>query len=186
MHDMSPLGSAILGLLIEGPSTLQAIVKSLKTLGGAEWQPTADAVLAAVERACESGSIRVDAETARLEITGAGVERFQANLARPLDGSNTVSGRLMVALKIRFLHALKPGAARVVVTDLTRSHGDAIKDLRVEYSRAQSRGLPTSEWLRHEMERHAWEMQWLESLPAARRPCVGRPHEAPADRAVAS
>lgn len=185
MHDTSPLGSAVLGVLIEGPSTLQTLVTSLKKLSGTGWQPTADAILAAVERARDIGYVRADAQTATLEITSAGAEQFQSSLERPLDGSNTISGRVMMALKIRFFHALKPGAARAVLTDLTRTHGDAVEDLRAEYCRAQSRGLPDSEWIRHEMERHAWEMRWLESLPAARQPCTGRPQTPEISSAVA-
>jgi len=168
----SPVRTAVLGVLTEGPSTPREIIASVKQLAGTVWHPTGDAVLAAIERAMEAGHLQSVDQATRLELTSAGIECFRGLLESPWDGSNTVTGRVTVALKIRFIDVLTPEIARAVLTDLRQNHGDAIKILRADYSKAQRHGLPGIQWIQHELERHVWELRWLKTLQPPRRPCT--------------
>lgn len=162
---------AVLGILSEGQNSLQGVIVAVRRLQVAGWCPTGDTIAWAVKHGLDAGLLRNLEQVCELEITASGRRRFQSLLTVRVDGSGAQNGRIGSMLRLRFLHLLGPSERALVLADLAAFHDEAIVRLKSEIGELQHQRKLDQAWLRHEIDWHKWEANWIDSLTQS--PCGG-------------
>jgi hypothetical protein len=133
---------AALGLLAEGPRQYGDLAKEIRNFVGLAVGPSLDLMGSSIELLRHEGLATVDGDM--LNLTPVGVEALTKLLQAPLRAPNNDGSRLVLLLKLRFLHHLgvaEQTAQRVQIADslaaertrldeLRRLHADAAPALR--------------------------------------------------------
>ncbi len=177
----------VLGSVRAGCAPFEAIAAIARELAPLQWQPTPDVLENSIGLALRDGLVRVIAAPKgdgkpRLEITSQGAAAFRALLRRSVPGVWGGPCRTCVAAKLCFLDDLEPGERSMEVEALAHLYRQTLTSIRQRYDAPAPSPAVSRRWLRHEIDRLEWELDWLEKLradldPAADAPCPASPHQ---------
>jgi DNA-binding PadR family transcriptional regulator len=163
---------AALGMLAEAPKSYAALADEIRHFTGRIVGPSLDLIGPPIEVLRVEGLVEAaDAEAgpeARLRVTEAGrtelIRLLGANLRGPLGEFN----KLVIALKLRFLHLLDPEAQRLqaeLLAEICERELVRLKDLR-RHQDGRSGALPAHlmDWLDHDIAQIEARLAWFEGL----------------------
>jgi hypothetical protein len=165
---------AVLGILAqEGPRPYGELAGAARHFGQRVVGPSLELLGPSIELLRVEGLIETmpgagDASAGddRVRIADAGAIELRRLLTAPLGGPLGGINRLIVALKMRFLHLLAPDEQRQQVdllADLCRDELTRIADLRRHHEREIGY---LSEWLDHDLAEIETRLAWLKSFAA--------------------
>lgn len=158
-----------LGCLTEKPMTYAALAQEVKQFTGFIIGPSLDLVgtpleVLKVERLIEPLESDADQEDALLTLTPGGMEEIyrllKSNSRAPV---NDVS-KLIIALKMRFLHLLPQDDQLIqieILQEISQRQLDRLTDLRAHHT--NDRGHLT-DWLDHDIDQARGRLTWLANL----------------------
>ncbi|MFP6744949.1 MAG: hypothetical protein VCB77_07180 [Alphaproteobacteria bacterium] len=160
-----------LGLLSQGPKSYAAVANEVRHFTTRFWGPTLDVMASSIELMRLEGLVEADDDSgtageAVLHLTEAGraelVELLSATVRVPASDFN----KLVVALKLRFLHLLPVAQQRDQAEGLIEMRqGERARLIDLRATHAHDDGyLPR--WLDREISRIEDDMAWLEDLRA--------------------
>ncbi len=159
----------VLGILAqEGPRPYGELAGAARHFGQRVVGPSLDLLGPSIELLRVEGLIEAvpGADEDRVRIAEAGAAELRRLLTAPLGGPMGGINRLIVALKMRFLHLLSPDERRQQVellTDLCREELVRVADLRRHHD--GETGYLT-EWLDHDLAEIDTRLAWLKDFAA--------------------
>ena len=150
-------------LLQTGPTSYADLAQSVTEFTAHLIGPTLDMMGSSLELLRYDGLIE-PAESDRLAITDAGEAEFRELMAAQLPTPASELSKLVVALKIRFLHLLEPARRREELTALVGLYQQEIA--RLEDLRERQAGEPghLDCWLEHDIAQNRSRLAWLRAL----------------------
>ncbi len=170
---------AALGLTARGPQTYADLARDIRHFIGRMVGPSLDLLapsleLLMIEGLIEAEEVKADAETQIVRLNAAGREELRRLLEAGLRGPLGEAGRLVIALKLAFLHLLPPAAQRrqcEMLAEICAKEKMRLADL-LDGARIGAALPPLfSAWLEHEIalieSRRDWFLALRDRLPPA-------------------
>lgn len=160
---------AALGILADGERTYASLANAVRDFTSRFWGPTLDVMATSIELLHYEGLIEVAEEgpstaDTRLRLTDAGRRELAELLSASIRAPSGDFGRLIVALKMKFLHCLPPSARAEQIDMLIEGRQAELArlvELRTAEADAQADFLA---WLDHDIARIRGELAWFETL----------------------
>ncbi len=170
-HDKALLPKQVLRLcalgklLQSGPMSYADLAQSVTEFTAHLIGPTLDMMGSSLELLRYDGLIE-PADGDRLAITDAGAAEFRELMASQLPTPASELSKLVVALKIRFLHLLEAERRREELSELVGLYQQEIA--RLEDLRERQAGEPghLDCWLEHDIAQNRSRLAWLRALQA--------------------
>ena len=162
---------AALGLLSQGPMSYAAVANEVRHFTTRFWGPTLDVMASSIELMRFEGLIETEGEAetrgeAMLVLTEAGRTELHDLLGSSVRVPASDFNKLVIALKLRFLHLLPAAGQRdqaEVLIEMRQGELARLVDLRA--SHAGDQGY-FRRWLDREIEHSESDLAWLEELRA--------------------
>ena len=160
-----------LGLLSQGAMSYAAVANEVRHFTTRFWGPTLDVMASSIELMRFEGLIEAEGEAetqgeTMLVLTEAGWTELLALLSATVRVPASDFNKLVVALKLRFLHLLPAAEQRnqaEALIEMRQGELARLVDLRASHAGDQSYFL---RWLDREIERSEDDLAWLEELRA--------------------
>jgi DNA-binding PadR family transcriptional regulator len=160
---------AALGILAQGPKSYTDLSAEVRHFADRIVGPSLDLLGPSLELLRVEGLVAADgagpaAEAAILRITEEGRRELLQLLRARLRGPLGDVGKLLIALKMRFLHLLDPAERRAELEQLAQTCDTELKrlkDLRAHHDGEAGALLP---WLDHDIAQIAARAAWLRDL----------------------
>jgi DNA-binding PadR family transcriptional regulator len=162
----------MLGLLAFGPQTYGDVARSVRAFTGALIGPSLDVMASAIELLRLEDLVEVvddtgDRDTTLLGITDAGQRELQVLMKTPIRESGSEHNRLIVALKIRFLHVLPVEERREQIETMIDAADAEIGRLsKLEETHAGESDMFRA-WVSQERASIETRSAWLEAIHSA-------------------
>jgi len=163
---------AALGLLAEGPCRYAALAADVRHFVSRLMGPSLDLMGSSLEllrheglmeRADGSAAGYTDPE-AELRITTEGRREMEALLGAPLRAPVNDLGKLVIALKLRFLHLLPEASQSAQVEQLSEIYEGEVARLRDLKGRMGGDSGTLGPWLDHEIGQAEERLAWFKAL----------------------
>jgi DNA-binding PadR family transcriptional regulator len=158
---------AILGMLAEGERSYAALSKDVRRFISRLAGPSLDLMGASIELLRYEGFVATvsgDGADAILRLTDAGRAQLETLLNAPVGGQATDTGRLVFALKMRFLHLLEPAARRDQLASMEESCRTELARLAdLEAGHSGTAGYFAA-YLAHDSALIAERLKWIAAL----------------------
>lgn len=160
---------AALGLLAGAPMSYARLADEVRNFTTRYWGPTLDVMAASIELLRFEGLVETAAEgeklgEALLRLTDKGraelTELLRATVRAPANDFN----KLVVALKLRFLHLLPPGERREQAEALVEMREGQLARLRDLRDAHAGEGGPFARWLDHDIAQTEADVAWFRRL----------------------
>jgi DNA-binding PadR family transcriptional regulator len=160
-----------LGLLSQGPMSYAAVANEVRHFTTRFWGPTLDVMASSIELMRLEGLVEADGEAATageavLHLTEAGRTELQELLSAAVRVPASDFNKLVVALKLRFMHLLPMAQQRDQAEGLIEMRqGERARLIDLRATHANDEGyLPR--WLDREISHIEDDLVWLEELSA--------------------
>jgi DNA-binding PadR family transcriptional regulator len=171
------LDLAVLGVASERPRTAAEVIGTVKRVGGARFQPTADVVAGRIGALAEAGLLTTAPDgtpagtsgEARWRPSASGRAHVQRLLMTQSVPPADALAALCACLKICFLEMLEPEARDAVIVDLMAAHRRALDQAQAALAGCPCRCAFVQRYLARDVERWESELIWLEALGARSR-----------------
>jgi len=165
---------AALGLLAQAPRRYAELAAEVRHFVSRIVGPSLDLMGSSLELLRHEGLMeRSDgsaagytAPDAELRITPAGRSEMEALLSAPLRGPINDFGKLVIALKLRFLHLLPPGGQSAQVEQLSEIYEGEVVRLRDLKERLKADSSNLGSWIDHEIGQAEERLAWFRTLAA--------------------
>jgi DNA-binding PadR family transcriptional regulator len=160
---------AALGILTQGPRPYAALSGEVRHFSDRIVGPSLDMTgpsleLLRIEGLIESDGRAAAAEAQLLRITEAGSRELRHLLTARLRGATGEFNKLVIALKMRFLHLLDPAARAAqigLLVDTCEAELKRLSDLRRHHAAEPG---PLLDWLDHDIAQIETRAAWFRSL----------------------
>ena len=159
----------VLGVADRGPTSLQRIVETARTIAPMDWQPTTDALQATAERAINGGLAVVElapSEVAKLRTTPLGRTQMTELLRQPMPQLTGGFVRTCMAVKLCFLDYLPLPERSEHADELASLYRDAVGFADILTRLPLTASAPARDGLRGEALRIDSELAWLNAMTA--------------------
>ena len=160
----------MLGTLAHGDSTYAEVARSVRTFTGALLGPSLDLLASAIELLRLEGLVEFaepdtdDRDETPLHITEAGRAELTSLLKAPIRENGGEYNRLIVALKIRFLHVLETEDRCEQIDELLDAADAEIGRLDSLKSEHEADSELFTAWLAHERASVDSRTKWLKKI----------------------
>lgn len=162
----------MLGILAFGPQTYGDVARSVRAFTGALMGPSLDVMASAIELLRLEGLVDIvddtnDRDTTVLKISEAGKDDLIALMKSPIRENGGEHNRLIIALKIRFLHVLSSEDRREQIDNMIDAADAEIGRLsQLEQSQTGESDMFRA-WVSQERASIEARSAWLEAIRAA-------------------
>jgi DNA-binding HxlR family transcriptional regulator len=161
-----------LGVLTEAPRRYGELAAEVRHFVSRIVGPSLDLMGSSLELLRHEGLVaRTDGSAAgytapdvELRITPGGRSEMEALLAAPLRGPINDFGKLVIALKLRFLHLLPPAGRTAQIELLTEICESEVARLRDLKARVGANSGNLAPWLDHEIGQAEERLAWFRAL----------------------
>lgn len=172
-HDKALLPKQVLrlcalGTLMQtGPTSYANLAESVREFTAHLIGPSLDMMGSSLELLRYDGLIAPVGGKERLTITEEGAAEFHSLMAANLPTPASEMSKMIVALKVRFLHLIPPERQREEVAALVTLYGQEIA--RLEHLRQRQAGEAgyLDVWLEHDIAQNRSRLAWLRALQTA-------------------
>lgn len=158
---------AILGMLAESERSYAALSKDVRRFISRLAGPSLDLMGSSIELVRYEGFVATvsgDGPDALLRIADSGLAELEKLLSAPVGGQVTDAGRLVFALKMRFLHLLDPAAQRDQLASMEESCRTELARLAdLEAGHGGTAGYFAA-YLAHDSALIAERLRWIAAL----------------------
>ena len=156
-----------LGTLIQtGPTTYADLAESVRDFTAHLIGPSLDMMGSSLELLRYDGLIAPAESDERLAITEDGTTEFHSLMAASLPTPASELSKMVVALKVRFLHLIPAERQREEVAALVTLYGQEIARLEDLRQRQTGEGSHLDIWLEHDIAQNRSRLAWLRALQA--------------------
>ena len=165
-----------LGLLSQGPMSYASVATEVRHFTTRFWGPTLDVMASSielmrleglVEKLAEDGDAAVGDGDSILRLTDAGRAELNELLSATVRAPASDFSKLVIALKLRYMHLLSPAQQRDQAENLVEMRQietARLIDLRAAHAHEDGLFL---RWLDREIDRAQDDLAWLEELSAS-------------------
>lgn len=160
-----------LGLLSQGPKSYAAVANEVRHFTTRFWGPTLDIMASSIELMRLEGLVENVTEggdgDAKLRLTDAGWAELKELLSATVRAPASDFSKLVIALKLRFMHLLPTVEQRDQVeglVEMRQIEAARLIDLRATHADEDGYFL---RWLDREIDRTQDDLAWLEELHAS-------------------
>ena len=156
-----------LGTLLQtGPSSYAELAESVRDFTAHLIGPSLDMMGSSLELLRYDGLIGPVDDDERLAITEDGTAEFHSLMAASLPTPASELSKMIVALKVRFLHLLPAERQREEVAALVTLYGQEIARLEDLRQRQTGEAGHLDRWLEHDIAQNRNRLAWLRALQA--------------------
>lgn len=160
---------SVLGAVHDNRAPVNHVIATAKEIAPQEWQPTTDLVADCVVGAINKRLLRLEnvgecPSTSQVEITESGRVVLCHLLRKSIPCHWGGFSRTCLAAKLYFLECLDPNERMIQIETLAQVHRQGIEALKKTCESYADRRSPPGLWLKHEIERYQWELDWLDRL----------------------
>ncbi|MGB8275507.1 MAG: hypothetical protein WCF16_09605 [Alphaproteobacteria bacterium] len=164
---------AALGVLAEGPRRYADLAADVRSFASRIIGPSLDLMGSSLELLRYEGLVEADAAQSaasytapdsELRITEAGRNEMLSLLASPIRGPINDLNKLIIALKMRFLHLLDPGERQLqidMLIEICEGELARLGDLRARHC---AEGSNLADWVDHDMSQLKARLDWFRDL----------------------
>ncbi len=160
---------AALGLLAQGPKRYADLANEVRHFTSRYWGPTLDVMASSIELLRFEGLIEPPAAAeapadTMLRLTGKGRDDLHELLRAAVRAPSNDFAKLVVALKLRFLHLLPPGEQReqaAALIEMRQNELARLCDLRAAHADEDSLFV---RWLDHDIAQSEADLAWFKRL----------------------